>query len=314
MNKYRNHLPQLSKDLFITDGGLETTLVFDKGFDLPEFAAIDLFRQSKGVEILKSYYISYIDLAIKNDVGFILESPTWRASRDWGAKIGYDAASLKNVNRTSIAMLSALRDTYETDKTRMVISGCIGPRGDGYQVAEKMTAEQAGKYHMEQIETLSKTQADLVSAFTINYTEEAIGITLAAESSGIPVVIGFTVETNGRLPSGEKLGDAITTVDKKTGNYPAYYMVNCAHPDHFADVVLGSSPWVKRIQAIRPNASTQSHSELDEAVELDCGDPVDLGARMALLKDHLPHLNVVGGCCGTDSRHVEEICRSMMIH
>lgn len=314
MNTHRNPLPQLADDIFITDGGLETTLIFDQGHDLPEVAAFDIFRKKDGYRILHDYFLPYIDLARNHRVGFILESPTWRASRDWGRKIGYTPGELAEMNHTAIALLSDLRRDWETDDSPMVISGCIGPRGDGYQIAEKMTIEEAKSYHQEQIDTLGRTAADLVSAFTINYVEEAIGIVLAAQSARIPVVISFTVETDGHLPSGQPLGEAIQAVDAATDNGPAYYMINCAHPTHFAEALATGESWVRRVRAIRANASNKSHDELDGSDELDAGDPTDLGARYAELKRLLPHLNIFGGCCGTDLRHVTEICKSVTLN
>jgi S-methylmethionine-dependent homocysteine/selenocysteine methylase len=314
MSNHRNNLPQLSDTKFITDGGLETTLIFHHGFELPEFAAFDLLTKTNGYEVLRRYYNDYIDLAKSHGIGFILESPTWRASRDWGDKLGYNESDLKEINRKSIALLEELRSESDSTNTPMVISGCIGPRGDGYSVSEAMTAGQAYRYHYEQIKTLSETKADLVSAFTINYSEEAIGIVRAAQQVGIPVVIGFTVETDGRLPSGQTLAQAITMVDRATDNGPAYYMINCAHPDHFKTALTTDEPWVKRIRAIRANASNKSHAELDEATELDEGNPYELGARYAELSNLLPNLNIFGGCCGTDHRHVEAICAAVMSH
>ena len=217
MHTYRDQLPQTSEKVFITDGGLETTLIFEQGHNLPVFAAFDLLQREGGRQVLRDYFKPYIHLARDNDVGFILESPTWRASRDWGRQIGYDSKSLATINHRSIALLTKIRQRYETEGTPMVISGCIGPRGDGYEVTQKMTTVEAENYHQEQIETLSRTDADLVSAFTINYVEEAIGITRAAQSVNMPVVMGFTVETDGRLPSGQPLGEAILAVDRATG-------------------------------------------------------------------------------------------------
>lgn len=268
----------------------------------------------EGHETLSNYYLGYINLARANKVNFILESATWRASRDWGVKLGYDIRDLRKTNRAAISMLGDLRNKLETDTTKMVISGCIGPRGNGYDVAGKMTAREAKQYHLEQIGTLSETEADMVSALTINTSEEAVGITQAAESTGIPVVISFTVETDGRLPSGQGLGEAIRTVDKATENGPAYYMINCAHPSHLKDALNADEPWLKRIRGIRANASAKSHAELDEAAELDDGDPADFGARYAALKGQLPYLSVFGGCCGTDHRHLKEICRAVILN
>ncbi len=311
MSKYRHQLPQLSRTPFITDGGLETTLVFHHGLDLPEFAAFDLLPKTNGYELLRSYYRDYIALAAAHQVGFILESPTWRASRDWGRKLGYTPADLREINIQSITMLEQLRNEAETSQSPMVISGCIGPRGDGYEVADKMTADQAMAYHFEQIKTFSETSADLVSAFTINYAEEAVGITRAAQTAGIPAVISFTVETDGRLPSGQSLGDAVAKVDAATSHGPAYYMINCAHPTHFASDLETKAPWVDRIRALRANASAKSHAELDAAEELDDGNPEELGALYANLVRQMPQLTILGGCCGTDHRHVEAICRAV---
>jgi S-methylmethionine-dependent homocysteine/selenocysteine methylase len=311
MSKYRHQLPQLSDKTFITDGGLETTLIFHHGYDLPQFAAFDLFKQSNGYETLRNYFTDYATIAKTHQTGYILESPTWRASRDWGQKIGYSAKDLKEINRLSIAMLEDIRTRWEDDKTPMVISGNIGPRGDGYTVADKMTAREAQQYHSEQISTFSETEADLVSAFTINYVEEAVGITWAAQDAGMPVVISFTVETDGRLPSGQSLGEAITAVDRVTANGPAYYMINCAHPTHFENTLAADASWLKRLRAIRANASTKSHAELDEATEIDAGNPDELSQSYADLKACLPQLNIFGGCCGTDNRHVAAISRAV---
>ncbi len=312
MVKYRHQLPQLNRTPFISDGGLETTLVFHHGIDLPEFAAFDLLARTGGYALLRSYYKDYMELATARGIGFILESPTWRASRDWGRKLGYTPGDLREVNSRSIAMMQELRQEAETPESPMVISGCIGPRGDGYQVTAKMTVDQAQRYHAEQIQTFSETQADLVSAFTINYTEEAIGITRAAQASGIPAVISFTVETDGRLPSGQPLGEAITAVDHATRKGPAYYMINCAHPTHFESVLAERAPWIERIRAVRANASAKSHAELDASEELDDGDPAELGARYTFLSRLLPNLTIFGGCCGTDHRHVESICKAVI--
>ena len=310
MAKYRQKLPQTSERLFLTDGGMETTLVFHDGIDLPCFAAFDLLKTKEGTAHARRYYERYITVANASGLGFILESPTWRASRDWGAKIGYSADALADMNRRAIALMTDLRDQYETPDAPMVISGNVGPRGDGYVVENAMSAKEAADYHGEQINIFANTEADMVSAFTMNYAEEAIGVAKAAKSADMPVVISFTLETNGRLPTGQTLKDAIAQTDAATGQAPAYYMINCAHPTHFADALAANEGWVKRLRGLRANASRRSHAELDQAKDLDIGDPVDLGQLYAELRRKLPHLTMLGGCCGTDHRHVAEISRS----
>ena len=236
----------------------------------------------------------------------MLESPTWRASPRWAKEIGYSEEELDRLNRKAIGLMEELREEFESDDAPFVISGCIGPQDDGYSPQTKLSADDAQEYHSTQIGTFADTAADMVTAITMTYTDEAIGLTRAAQAANIPAVISFTLETDGRLPSEQGLGEAIEEVDGATDAGPAYYMINCAHPTHFEDVLDG--PWRERVRGLRANASTRSHAELDEAEDLDDGDPQDLGARYAALRDKLPALNVVGGCCGTDHRHVTEIC------
>lgn len=305
---YRNELPQLSGDLFLTDGGIETTLIFHEGIDLPEFASFVLLESEEGCETLRKYFRTYTNIAKDNNVGFILESVTWRASQDWGKKLGYSSEQIADFNRMSIELLHGIRREYEGSISHIVISGCIGPRGDGYSAEITMTVSEAETYHRTQIASFRKTAADMVTAFTIPYIAEGIGIALAAKSEEMPVVIGFTVETDGRLPSGEMLKDAIQQVDTATDNAPAYYMINCAHPTHFADV-LSADPWTKRIRAVRANASTKSHTELDDSTELDDGNPEEFGLQYLDLVGSLENLNILGGCCGTDHRHISELCK-----
>ncbi|MDJ0621904.1 MAG: homocysteine S-methyltransferase family protein [Desulfocapsaceae bacterium] len=308
MSTYREKLPQLDGRMFITDGGLETTLYFDKGYDLQDFAAFPLIESEEGRRTLIEYYQPYIELARDHGFGCILESPTWRASKYWGNRLGYDTERLAAVNSQSIALLARLRGRYRESDFPIVISGCLGPRRDGYQVQEKMNIDQARKYHAVQIGQLNQTEADLVSAFTINYSEEAIGITLAAQDHHIPVVISFTLETDGRLPSGQPLGAAIEEIDNSTDLGPSYYMINCAHPSHFRDALLPDSQWKERIRAVRANASAKSHAELEEAEELDNGNPKEFGKQSVALTEVLPGLNIFGGCCGTDVRHLTALC------
>ncbi len=310
MAKYRNKLPQLSDGIFLTDGGIETTLIFHENLELPDFAAFHLLKDKEGSEALRNYFRTYAALAGKYEVGLILESPTWRANPDWGAKLGYSENELAQMNRQSIALLGDIRDEFENEKTAMVISGCVGPRGDGYSPANLMSADEAQQYHLMQIDTFSETDADMVTAITMNYVEEAIGIARAAKSVGLPVVISFTVETDGNLPTNQTLQDAVESVDEATSNAPAYYMINCAHPTHFANVLTDGEPWLERIRGIRANASTKSHAELNDSEELDEGNPVELGRQHRELLSKLMNLRVLGGCCGTDHRHIEEILKA----
>ena len=312
MSKYRHRLPQLGNSLFLTDGGLETTLLFHDKIELPHFAAFDLLGKKAGVERLRAYFETYTRIALERRVGIVLEAPTWRANADWGAKLGYDAADLADANRLGIGLLLEVRDALETPATPIVISGNIGPRGDGYRADARMSIADALRYHGAQVETFAATDADMIGAFTMNYVEEAVGIAMATRAHAMPLALSFTVETDGKLPSGQSLVDAIERVDAETDEYPAYYMINCAHPTHFEGALdeLGSK--LRRVRGLRANASRRSHAELDASTDLDAGDPVTLGAEYRALQPKLPALTVVGGCCGTDHRHVAAIAQAMI--
>jgi S-methylmethionine-dependent homocysteine/selenocysteine methylase len=308
MAKHRNSLPQLADGLFLTDGGIETTLVFLEGFELPYFAAFHLMANERGQNALRDYYRRYVAIATAHGLGFIFESPTWRASTDWAEKLGYSPLALTDINRKSIQLMVELRNAHETKAAPMVISGCVGPRGDGYDPGQVMSVAEAEAYHAGQIRTFSETEADMVTAITMTNTNEAVGVVRAAAAAAMPVAISFTVETDGRLPTGQTLQDAVEAVDAATNRAPAYYMINCAHPTHFEAAVATEKDWVKRLRGIRANASKRSHAELDQAKDLDAGDPVELGRQYWQLRRRLGHLTVLGGCCGTDHRHVEQIC------
>jgi S-methylmethionine-dependent homocysteine/selenocysteine methylase len=302
---HRASLPQLEGDLFLTDGGIETSLIFHQGLDLPEFAAFVLLDNEEGLDELRRYYEPYVSLARESGTGLVLETPTWRASPGWAARLDVSPEKLDWLNRRAVALMEELRRSAGDNP--VVISGCVGPEGDGYRPAKLLSADAARAYHATQIGTLADTAADMVTAITMTYADEATGVAQAASDAGLPSVISFTLETDGRLPNGQGLGEAIQAVDEATDGAPAYYMINCAHPTHFDDVLATDEPWRDRIRGLRANASTMSHDELDEAEELDDGDPADLGARYAALRSRLPNLNVLGGCCGTDHRHVAAI-------
>ena len=277
------------------------------------FASFVLVEGERGRAALRAYFDRYVAMAVKHGTGFILESPTWRANPDWGQKLGYDREQLATANHAAIAMMRDIRDARETAYTPLVISGNIGPRGDGYDPGALMSPWEAEAYHTWQIGIFKDAGADLVSAFTLTNVNEAIGVARGAEAAGMPCVISFTLETDGRLPTGESLAAAIASVDRETNEGPVYYMINCAHPDHFGDALDQDAGWMKRVRGLRANASRIIHAELDNSTALDAGDPKELGELYAELLRRFPLINVLGGCCGTDHRHVACIsasCRS----
>ena len=309
--KYRNSLPQQNGKVCITDGGLETVLLFEKGIDLPGFASFTVFEREGGAEILDEYLRDYSAIAKKHEFGLVVDTHTWRANLDWGKELGYDRAALLKIHERSLQELLDFRAREEGEDTPILISGTIGPRGDGYEASSIMSVEEASTYHSFQAEIFANEGIDFISALTLPEVNEAVGIVRAASKVEVPVVISFTLETDGRLPSGQPLEDAIQECDSLTDSYCSYYMINCAHPTHFSDVIARGGEWVSRLGGLRANASRMSHEELDNSEELDSGNPVELGDEVAALFGELDSLSVVGGCCGTDSRHIAEIADSI---
>ncbi len=306
-----NQLSQPDCGLFISDGGLETEIIFLEGIDLPNFASFVLLDSEEGKAALGRYYRRYLDIAKKSGYGFILESPTWRANLGWAEAMGVNQEELIDINRRGLELVEGLRDEYADCNFPIIVSGNIGPAGDGYTVDGVLTADEACALHALQVDTFATYGADVVTAITMTYPDEAIGIVKAAKAAGIPVVIGFTTETDGRLPDGTALKSAIREVDEATDGGPAYYMINCAHPEHFSGALKDGEAWTRRIRAIRGNASRLSHAELDECEELDAGDPQEFGQLNRDLLDRFPEIFVFGGCCGTDHRHIEETARCL---
>lgn len=310
MSMYRNELPQLSGDLFLTDAGLETDLIFNHGIDIREFAAHTLLPDPTGREALANYFRGFLSLANEHDAGFVLDSQTWKAHPHWAEDLAETETGLRQANKHSVAFISKLRAEFSGNSKPIVLNGNIGPRGDAYAPETMLAAREAEEYHANQIGWLAGTEIDMVTALTFTQSEEAIGVVRAAQSAGLPVVVSFTVETDGRLPTGQPLSEAIEAVDDATEAAAAYFMVNCAHPDHFSHV-LDDSAWSRRIRGLRCNASRLSHAELDECEVLDDGDPEELAGQYLAITSIMPWLNVFGGCCGSDLRHVAKIAKAV---
>ena len=310
MSKYRNALPQLSGDLYLTDAGIETDLIFNHGVEIREFASHTLLPNPSSREIVAKYFRGFLSLAKNFDAGFILDSQTWKAHLHWAEDLGTTEQELCLANKDSIAFIAELRDEYSTNSKPIVLNGVIGPRGDAYAPESRVAAVEAENYHAKQIAWLAETEVDMVTATTFTQSDEAIGVVQAARSADLPIVISFTVENDGRLPTGQPLDEAINAVDDATDAAAAYFMVNCAHPDHFFDV-LDDSDWARRIRGLRCNASRLTHAELDDCEVLDDGDPEELANQYKSIAASMPWLNVFGGCCGSDLRHVAEIAKAI---
>ena len=291
------------------DAGLETVMIFLEGLDLPDFASFVLLDSEPGRAALTRYLAHFVAIARDGGTGFVLDTATWRANMGWGPRMGMDEAAITAVNHRAVAFAQDFRKVHETADLPIVINGVVGPSGDGYRVQASLSPDAAVAVHRAQVEALAAAGADMVTAVTMTHPGEAIGISRAASGAGLPHVLSFTLETDGRLPNGQTLLDAIAEVEAATGGSALFYMVNCAHPSHFARDLDG--PMRARIGGIRANASRRSHAELDVMTELDDGDPEEFGHFYAAFGRFLPNLRLVGGCCGSDHRHVAAACRHL---
>ena len=304
-------LPHQTDDIFLTDGGTETWLMYKRGFEIPEFSAFHLLNDQRAATALREYYTAFASIAAKLGTPFIFDSLTYRASRDWGALLGYSANALAEMNHKCFELYCECAADAGLIAENTVISGCVGPKGDAYHTNQELTPERAQAYHSEQIDTFKAAGADIVTALTLNTTGEAIGIAKASAQAGIPSVISFTIEKDRKLRSGETLKQAIEMVDAATSNAPAYYMINCSHPVDFGPA-LTNEPWASRIRGLRANASSLDHGTLCQLGHLEEGDPDELARQYVDIRAAHPAMNVFGGCCGTDYAHVEKIGRALL--
>ena len=311
MTRYRDRLPQLSGDLFLTDAGMETDLIFNHGINIREFAAHTLLPEVAGREAMARYFRHFLSLTLETQAGFILDSQTWKAHMHWAEDLGATEDELRHSNQNSVEFIAGLRDEFEKNTKPIVLNGLIGPRGDAYAPEVEIAAQEAEEYHAKQIGWRAGTDIDMVTALTFTQSDEAIGVVRAANKVELPIAVSFTVETDGNLPTQQPLNEAIDAVDKATGAGAAYFMVNCAHPDHFSNV-LENAEWARRIRGIRCNASRKSHAELDESETLDDGDPIEFGDQYRAIKAKMPWLNIFGGCCGSDLHHMTQIARTLV--
>ena len=311
MANYRMQLPQMEGGLFLTDAGLETDIIFNKGIEIREFAAHTLLESAEGRFALAQYFRGFLTLADQHNVGFVFDSATWRAHTYWSKALGTNSAEFAEINRAAINFIADLRDEFAGNRRPIVLNAPIGPCSDAYASEPIISADAAARHHAQQIGWLAETDVDMVSALTFTQSSEAIGIVRAANDVGLPIVVSFTVETDGGLPTGQPIGEAIAEVDAATGQGAAYFMINCAHPDHFREA-LHDEQWLRRIRGFRCNASRCTHAELDEAETLDAGDPTEFSQLYRELATAMPWVNVFGGCCGSDLRHVTAIANTVI--
>jgi S-methylmethionine-dependent homocysteine/selenocysteine methylase len=303
--------PRLDGRFYLTEGGTETEVLYKWGFELPEFAMYPLLDNAEAHEVIKNIYRRYFEAAERHDTGMLILGHDYRASPDWGAKLGYSPEGLAEMQRRTIEFLDGMRREYEGRVRDVYIGGCIGPRGDAYGTGGDISEAEAEAYHSVQLTTLGSTRADLAVATTFNNIPEAVGVVRAAERIGIPIGVNLTLTTEGRLRSGPTLREAVETIEERTNGAAAWFGTNCAHPLEFAGALADAGPWLERLRCIRPNAVQMDQIALCKLGHLEDGDPVELGQQMGEVARLLPRADILGGCCGTDERHLGEIAKNV---
>lgn len=297
--------------IFLTEGGSETEIMYRHGFELPEFAMFPLLDSPSAVTALRDMFRAQLDVAAEFNLGFLLTGLDYRASPDWGAKLGYSATALADANIAAIAFLREIAKDYRDRIPSLLIGGILGPRGDAYGLNREITAESAEEYHAVQLETLKRAEVDFACAMTFNNIPEAVGAARAAARAGVPLSVSLTLNSNHRLKSGPTLGEAITGIDAQTGpDAPDYYLVNCSHPLEY-EPALSAGAWTGRLRGVRPNASKLEKMALCKLNHLEEGNPVELATQLGDLRARYPHMDVFGGCCGTGDEHLREIAKAL---
>ncbi|RGE17629.1 homocysteine S-methyltransferase family protein [Leucobacter sp. wl10] len=289
----------------LTDGGIETALADRLGQELPEFAAFVLLDGAEGREALRAYYRPFVELARRRGLPLVLDTPTWRANPDWAERLGYDAEALDRANADAVALVRGTAEEHDGSggegggAAEILVNGCVGPRYDDYDASQRMTAEEAERYHWPQVRALAEAGADRVTAVTTLDAAEGVGVVRAAQRARIPVAVSFVVDADGRLAGGGTLAEGIGEVDAATGGAACGFLVNCAHPDEAAAglAACAGAPELDRIVGFRLNAARH-----DETGEGD--DPRTFARLEASLREHAPNAVALGGCCGTDVPHI----------
>ncbi|MCH9663117.1 MAG: homocysteine S-methyltransferase family protein [Gammaproteobacteria bacterium] len=299
--------PYGSGEVFLTEGGSETEIMYRHGFELPEFAMFPLLDNPKAVTIMRDMYCAQLDVAAEYGLSFLLTGLDYRASPDWGGKLGYSPQSLADANIAAIHFLRDIAKDYKGQIPRLLIGGILGPRGDAYNLNASITTESAEDYHAVQLETLKTAGVDFASALTFNNVPEAVGAARAAAKIGVSLSISLTLDNTYCLKSGPSLAEAITAIDEQTGaDAPDFYLLNCSHPVEY-EPALGEGDWIKRLRGVRPNASKMEKIALCKLGHLEDGNPVELGRQLADLSIRYTHMDIFGGCCGTGDLHLREI-------
>lgn len=264
-----------------------------------------------GRTALETICCQYLETGHRYDLPLLLSTPTWRAGRDRIAAAGLEGSDL---NGDNFRFLAELRDRYGEYAKKVAICGLMSCRGDAYKPEETMTELAAAEFHQWQANALASAGVDLLLAATLPALSEAVGLARSQAITGLPYMISFVVRPDGTLLDGTSLHKAIITIDSTVSPPPLSYMINCTHASIFRSALLhkdNSSPLVReRVIGILANTAALSPEELDASPDLVEEAPETFGRAVSSLYSEL-NLKVLGGCCGTDNRHIESLAQEL---
>ena len=293
--------------LYLTEGGTETEIMYKYGYELPEFAMFTLLENKSAKAEMRAMFERYLDTVAEYGYCALMGGIDYRASSDWGDKLGYSRQALADIQQGCVEFLRDIAEPYADQIPRILFAGLLGPRGDAYGTGDQITATEAEDYHSMQLESVKAADADLALAATFNNIPEAIGVARAASKIGIPLCISFSLDSTSRLNSGPSFREAVETTDTESGEArPQFYGLNCSHPLEM-EPALEPGNWFQRVRMLRPNAVMMEKIALCKIGHLEDGDPEELGEQMGSLAQRYAHIDIWGGCCGTCETHLGQI-------
>lgn len=300
---------------FLTDGGIETRLIYEFGIDLPDFASFLALFDDRGRAALREIYRGYLAVAAEFRMPMLVGAPTWRAHPECLRRFGFAKADdLRRVNAEAVAFLQDLRRETRTE-TLVHIAGVIGPRRDGYRAEDAPALDEARAYHEAQAQALAGLGVDLLYAPTFPSRDELAGVAQAMARTGLAYALAPVIDPKGRLLDGHSFAEAVRLVDESTDPKPLYFLAGCVHPSTFlaaaaegGDRTMPRMPG--RLAGIKANASPLPPEELDRLGHLDADAPAVL-AQEILAARRRYGLRILGGCCGTNDRHIRALAEAV---
>lgn len=298
----------------LADAAIETRIMFETRVRMdPHIQVAALLERPRGRAALREIYATYLDVAWAHGLPIVMGTPTFRASRRYVERARRPAAeTVRRLNTEAVAFLNEIRDQGEHDP--VFLAGVIGPYGDAYSPDDCLNHLDGADYHLEQVRALAEAGVDALFAPTFPSIEEAHGVAMAMATTELPYAIGFVLDHRGRMLDGTYLHDAIERIDNAVVPAPAWYAISCVHPTvartALADLASAGGGALTRLREVKANGSRLAPDELVSLDHADSDEPDIFGEAMHQLGIDFD-VQILGGCCGTDSRHLAALARRL---